>query len=311
MKKHTWYSCVWDVKHIRAGEVIWQEQKENALANEGEQLIMNSYFRTTGAPTAFYARLANDTISQADRLVDIQKEPVGNGYAPILIERSSDGFSILLDNGVSYARSKDFTFTASGGSIGPVNTMYLATTSDNASTGKLVAYLGLSMNRTVLSGDSLKIAFTVKFINSPLLANQGVDSIIRNFFRGESVPANFYIRLANEAIVPSSLLSGISTEPAIANGYYSTPAAISAVTLPSTTVGFPVVLLENNTTKVTSKEYTITASGGDIGPASVAYLATTPAGDNTGLLIAFMNLPTVKTILDGTYSVDTVVVKLS
>src|SRR5574337_602129 len=44
------------------GNVKWQElDRHNALANEGEELIQNVFFRGATAPTGFFLRLYNTT----------------------------------------------------------------------------------------------------------------------------------------------------------------------------------------------------------------------------------------------------------
>ena len=115
--------------------------------------MLIQFFRNQEAPTEFYVRLCNDSLVETDTLDDILNEPSGNGYSPQLVERSTTGFpTIELDSGDYRLISKTVTFTADGGNIGPVNTMFIATTSDN--TGVLLAFLNLSLVRTILDGDS-------------------------------------------------------------------------------------------------------------------------------------------------------------
>ena len=161
MGKHKWYDCIWDIKHIRDGKVIWEESKRNALVDQGERNMLVSYFRAENIPTEFYIRLAYDTIVETDTLSNISNEPSGNGYSAKLVERSSTGFpTIDFHEGDYRVTSKEVQFTASGGNIGPVNVMYLATTSDNS--GKLLAFVGLSMERTINVNDTLVAQMRIK-----------------------------------------------------------------------------------------------------------------------------------------------------
>jgi len=161
MNSHVWYEGIWTIQHVRDGKVIWEETKHNALVNEGEQTMLDSFFRNNNSPSQFYVRLAYDTITETDTLTSITNEPSGNGYSPALLERSNTGFPTLeLHEGDYRVISKQIEFTASGGSIGPVNVTYLATTSDN--TGRLLAYLSLSLERTVLDGDSVYVTLRIK-----------------------------------------------------------------------------------------------------------------------------------------------------
>lgn len=162
MKKHNFWEGTWMLRgKDKDGNVLWEEELQNFLADEGEKQLLETYFRDENNPTQFFMRLCNDSLQETDTLADIQNEPVGNGYSPQTIERSSVGFPDLsLDAGDYVITSKTVTFTAVGGSIGPINTAYLATTSDNA--GKLIGVVSLSVTRTIISGDGLEVYFKVK-----------------------------------------------------------------------------------------------------------------------------------------------------
>ncbi len=159
--KHDFWKGIWTIKQIRDGEIIYEATLRNALADEGEKQLLETYFRSEEIPTEFYVRLCRDTLIETDTLTTVQNEPSGNGYTAQLMEQSTVGFPTLdLDAGDYMLTSKEITFTASGGDIGPVNTTYLATTSTN--TGKLIAYVSLSSERTIADGDDLVIQFKIK-----------------------------------------------------------------------------------------------------------------------------------------------------
>jgi hypothetical protein len=154
---------LWTIEHLDAnGNVIWrQTQVPNALADEGENNILDVYYRGQNAPTTFYCRLYNDTPLETDSLADLTGEPVGNGYAAQEIERSTVGWPTLaLDAGDWQLTSKEVTFTASGGSWGPVTHAVLATSSDNS--GLLIAFVALSTSRTLQDGETLKVTIQPK-----------------------------------------------------------------------------------------------------------------------------------------------------
>ena len=155
----------WDVKHYRNGKLIWEETyKHNTLANQGAEAILEAFYRSNVlyAAPQFYVRLCNYSPVVSDTLATIQNEPATNGYAPQLVPASSVGFPYkdIAPDGNYRLTSEVVVFTASGGSIGPVMTAYIATTSDN--TGKLIGYLPLSMQRTILDGDSMTYQFYVE-----------------------------------------------------------------------------------------------------------------------------------------------------
>lgn len=162
-KKHLWFDNVWTVKHKRNGNVLWEDSGRNGLADEGEEAILELFFRNglLFEPTEFYVRLCNDTLVETDTLGLVQNEPSGSGYAPQVLERSTVGFPTKeLNEGDYRLVSKEVTFVATGGDIGPVTTAYLATTSGN--TGKLLAFRTLSLTRTVLAGDEMVVQMRIK-----------------------------------------------------------------------------------------------------------------------------------------------------
>ena len=133
----------------------------NALADEGEQSILDSYFRAQNTPTSFFLRLFNDTPAETDTLADLLNEPSGNGYSAITLARNTTDFPTLaLDSGDYRVSSKQVTFTASGGTMGTATYAVLATSSDNS--GKLIAYVALATTRTLLAGESLNVTFRAK-----------------------------------------------------------------------------------------------------------------------------------------------------
>jgi len=160
---HPIYTSIWTIQHIRNGKVIWSDVGKNSLVQQGEEQILETYFRAgvSFTPTQFYVRLCNETLLITSTLTSISTEPSGFGYAPQLLERSTVGFPTKeLIGGVQRLTSKVISFTAVGGQIGPVNVAYLSTTSDN--TGALIAFRTLSMARTILSADTMTLQFRVQ-----------------------------------------------------------------------------------------------------------------------------------------------------
>ena len=164
MKPYDYYESLWTIKHIRKNEVIWEDTGFNSLVQQGEEAILETFFRAGASytPSAFYVRLCNDTLLITDTLATVTGEPLSTyGYAPQLLTRDATGFPTKTINGDGNYQltSQVLTFSATGGAVGPVTSAFLATTSDN--TGKLIAFRPLSMTRTILDGDSLTIQFKV------------------------------------------------------------------------------------------------------------------------------------------------------
>lgn len=159
--QHLWKQ-EWEIIHYdQHGNVLYHEIELNDLADEGEKNMLETFFRAENAPTTFYLRLYNDTPAETDSLADLTGEPSGNGYSAKEIERSSVGFpTVELDSGDWRVVSKTVQFVASGGSIGPVTYMVLATSSDNS--GKLIGYKALSQSRTLADGEKLDCTLRIK-----------------------------------------------------------------------------------------------------------------------------------------------------
>lgn len=162
-KKHPFWLGIWEIEHRdKDGNVIWSDVIENALADEGENNILDAYFRGQNAPSTFYLALFNDTPVETDTMADLQGEPSGNGYARQELERNTTGWPTLeLDSGDYMVTSKQANFSASGGSWGPVTYMVLTTTASGTS-GKLLAYVALSQSRTLQAGETLGCKIKIK-----------------------------------------------------------------------------------------------------------------------------------------------------
>ena len=140
------------------GNLKWEElNRPNSLADEGEYLFLDVVLRGVTPPTNFFLRLFNDTPTETDTLGSLTGEPTQNGYASCTVEGNTTGWPTLaLDSGDHQAQSSTETFTASGGSWGPVTYCVLATST------KLVSYVVLSTPRTLASGESLQVTYKLK-----------------------------------------------------------------------------------------------------------------------------------------------------
>lgn len=166
----------WRYRHYRDGGLIWasgigdvdpsdeadvlmeQPVTLNAVADEGEQSILDSYFRGQNTPTSFTLRLTGTTPSETSTLAGLT-EVTGTGYAGIAVARNTTDWPTLALVGGDYKVSMlTKTFTATG-TWTAATYMYLATTSNN--TGKLISYSALSASRTLVNGDTLQVDYSV------------------------------------------------------------------------------------------------------------------------------------------------------
>ena len=152
---------LWNFKHCdKDGNVIDEWSQYNALADEGEEAMLDVFYRAATAPTTFYCRLFNDTPAETDAISDLTGEASGGGYAAEEIERSATGFPTLaLDSGDFQLTSKTVTFTATTG-FGPVTYACLTTSTD--SSGLLIAYVALTYERTLAASETLQVTIDIK-----------------------------------------------------------------------------------------------------------------------------------------------------
>ena len=124
------------------------------------------------------------------------------------------------------------------------------------------------------------------------LSNAGAAAILEYFYRGNAsfAPGQFYVRLCNYSPQVTDTLATIQNEPS-GNGY-------APQLLPASTIGFPTRAFgPDGNVNITSVQVVFTAAGGNIGPVTTAYLAT--SANNTGTLISYLPLAITRTILAG------------
>ena len=153
------WNCIWDIKHIRNGEIIWRFNHKNLLTHEGSKALVDTIFRnndsTYWTDTDFYIGFYRGSVSKSTILATIPGEPSGNGYSRAKCERSVVGWPTIEQDDLDDWRviSKEITFTASGGSIGPIDGAFICTSL--TAVGTLIGAVAFGVQRTILSGDSV------------------------------------------------------------------------------------------------------------------------------------------------------------
>lgn len=162
MKKHNFYDGRWDVIIKDKGGKILSEDLNirNGLADEGEKLILDSFFRGQNTPAEFAVRLCNSTPTETSTLSSITDEILTGGWLAKQVERGPTGWPTIQQVGGDWqVISKDLTQLATGVDIGPFTCAYLATTTDN--TGELIAFVILPGSRVVPVGGLLTVRMTI------------------------------------------------------------------------------------------------------------------------------------------------------
>jgi hypothetical protein len=150
-----------EIKHTdKYGKVLWESHNlPNMLHVTGEQFMLLATFvggtTNTYIPASYYFGLDNRvTLAAADTLATTAvSEPSTYGYGRASVS-STGQFSVSLAmTGHNLATSPIVTFSAIGGTWGPVRNMFLATTANNS--GYLIASVALLSSMTLNSGEQL------------------------------------------------------------------------------------------------------------------------------------------------------------
>lgn len=169
-------------EHVRDGRVLWmsgvgeieiprggpehlgllaaQPWQDNALLDEGEQLMLDSFFRAASLTANFYLALLTATPAETATMATMS-EVTGTGYARIAMVRGTSDFPTLALNGGDYqVTTLQKTFTATGTWTAATDLALVTVVSGTA--GKLIATTALSTTRTLVNGDTLNVTLAVK-----------------------------------------------------------------------------------------------------------------------------------------------------
>lgn len=130
-----------------------------------------------------------------------------------------------------------------------------------------------------------------------MITHVGAAELIKMIFHGDdaliAAGGNFYLGLCNQTPDKGDILSDISSEPTVTNGY-----ARQAISRDIT--GFPTTEIVNDETRVLSLIVTFAASGGDFSSSFTRAFLTDAAAGSAGVLLAYTGAyPAAITILDG------------
>jgi len=133
-----------------------------------------------------------------------------------------------------------------------------------------------------------------------ILTDEGEKAILDVFFRNKDSSyfssSVFYIGLHKGTVSESTILATIPNEPS-GNGY-------SRLVCERSDIGWPTIELNEGDYRVVSKELSLTASGGSIGPVNGAFIGTSL--NNSGSLIGAVAMVIERTVLAG----DTIIFQL-
>ncbi len=158
-------------EHVRDGKIIYREEDIlNVLHTQGSAFVLKAMFMGGNSPNAFipsnyYLGLdSRATIAVSDTMENVQAEPFVNGYIRQPVS-SLTGFSLSVVGGIYQAASQIVTFSATGGSWGPVVNIFLSDKLNTA--GTLISSAKLTNPVTVQSGDSVNMRMAMSLQYCP------------------------------------------------------------------------------------------------------------------------------------------------
>lgn len=170
-KRHPGIKIVADVKHFRGGKLIWEgkdlEIATNGLMDEGEENMLDSYFRNQNTPTSFYVGLGNNGgvpgIPAETATLATITEVAGTGYARQALNRNiTDWPTLALDAGDYQVTSTSKSFSNSGGSAWTAADYLFLTNVVSGTAGKLLVTVALSVSRILQAADQLNVTIKCK-----------------------------------------------------------------------------------------------------------------------------------------------------
>jgi hypothetical protein len=145
-----------DVRMALDDAKVWQP---NALADEGERDMLETFWRANVTPT-FYLALVNSTPTDTTTMATLSSEVSGTSYARIqLVRGTSDWGAAALVGGDYQTTSASKVFTAGGTWTSATNLCIV--TSSSGTTGSFYAWAALGGTRTLLSADTLTVSAIV------------------------------------------------------------------------------------------------------------------------------------------------------
>lgn len=168
-----WYGLmkVLEIEHLDVdGKLLWKDSNiKNLLHAGGEEFILDVMFTGNATiPTNYYLGMDNrSSLARNDTMSTVSStEPTSvNGYVRASVP-SSGSFSVSeVDETVFEAESPILSFSATGGSWGPVGNLFLTNASDFS--GVLISSVLLSSPTTVTDGQTINVRIAMGLRDCP------------------------------------------------------------------------------------------------------------------------------------------------
>lgn len=164
-----WFDLEWNIRGM-----VYHDRADNSLYNQGEQDILETFFRAATEPSGFNIGLLKTTYTLAitDTMTAVAAGELSNasdgGYsARQVLTRDSSGWpTSALSGGYWQITSAQVLWTATGAWSDTAGFMFLmsgGTTTPGNTTGHILAVAALSPTRQLqANGDTLKVTYNLK-----------------------------------------------------------------------------------------------------------------------------------------------------
>lgn len=152
----------WEVQHIRHLDgkeiLLGEETVHNTLTDEGEQNVLDSWFRNQFIPNNFRLGLTSATLTDTSTLATaVSGEPIQASYGRLTYARNTTDWPTLsLQAGDFRVEGLQKSFFAAH-AWSTVTRIFLTSHSATGSIGPLFLFAELSTPRTLVSGDELRV----------------------------------------------------------------------------------------------------------------------------------------------------------
>lgn len=252
---------VFEFRHYdRDGNLIWQDEVKNVLADEGEYAVLDVFLRNGTAPAQFYLRLYNSTPLDIWTLPNLgeHKQP---STAPTLNQIAGGA----LSNRTYYVK---YTWANTDGESLP------------------------SAQSTLVINTNYIVTVTVPSFPPGITKAKVYASTVSG---SETYQAEITTSGGTWTEPTSGLVSGAPLPTVNSIGEPGTY-GYAAQLIERSAAGWPTIALDSGDYQATANTETFQATGGAWGPVKYCVLATT--SDNTGKLISYVALSVPRTLLD-------------
>ena len=171
--KEKWHGIlkVIEIQHLdKDGKLLWEQRDiKNLLHTDGEEFILRLLFAGESLSSFYYLGLDNRSdVLAADTMTTVQNEgsePATNGYSRVVLTVASSFTIQLSSGGNTEALTPISSFSASGGSWGPIANLFLTTEADDS--GRLISTVSLSNAVTVGDGETLTVRMSLTLKDCP------------------------------------------------------------------------------------------------------------------------------------------------